>query len=85
MKIVNDLDECISELDTKDLRNFEEALDKQFIRIFKIEMPNEPMNIEDFQEVIIPVLKIMRKEDQEFFYEHYGRVVPQGFNYKYYL
>lgn len=48
-------------------------------------MPNEPMNIEEFQEAIIPILKIMRKEDQEFFYEHYRGVVPQGFNYKYYL
>ncbi|MEM8722205.1 MAG: hypothetical protein AAGE84_23405 [Cyanobacteria bacterium P01_G01_bin.39] len=43
------------------------------------------MTKELFQEVIIPVLKIMSKDDQQFFYEHYGGVLPQGFNYKYYL
>ena len=85
IKIVNDLDECISELGVEGYCKFEEPLDQQFKRIFGITMPSEAMTKELFQEVIIPVLKIMSKDDRQFFYKHYGGVVPQGFNYKYYL
>ena len=85
IKIVNDLDECIRELDTKDLENFEESLDIQFTRIFGIEMPSVPLTIEEFTSVIIPVLKRMCREDQEFFYKHYGEIVPLGIPRKFYL
>ena len=85
IKIVNDLDECIRELDTKDLENFEESLDIQFTRIFGIEMPNIPLSIEEFTSVIIPVLKRMCREDQEFFYKYYKQTIPLGWNMKYYF
>ena len=58
---------------------------QQFKRIFGVTMPSEPMSKEAFEFIVIPVLKKMSKDNQQFFYEHYGAVVPQGFNYKYYL
>lgn len=89
--VSNNIGECIQEIEDKvssSLREekcFEEPLEQQFKRIFGFKMPSEPMTKELFQEVIIPVLKVMRENDQQFFYKHYGGVIPVEYKYKYYF
>lgn len=77
------VEECIQEIEEKVI--FEEPLADQFKRIFDIEMPSSRMSVEQYYEIIVPILKIMRKEGQAFFYKHYGRVLPKGMPRKFYF
>ena len=81
--ISNNVGVCIKEIEEKVI--FEEPLPHQFKRIFKIEMPNNSLSVEEFYKFIAPVLKLMKQDDITFFYEHYGGLVPQGYHYKYYF
>lgn len=96
--VSNSIGECIQEIEEKVSSSlckekcfvspkvsFEEPLDLQFKRIFGCEIPNCSMTKELFQKVIIPVLKRMSKEDQQFFYEHYGGLIPKGMSRKLYF
>ena len=78
--VSKNVEECIKEIEERVI--FEEALPDQFKRIFGFKMPTEPMTKELFQKVIIPVLKVMERKDIDFFYLHYGGVIPKGYKYK---
>lgn len=80
--VSNNIGECIQEIEEKVI--FEEPLDQQFKRIFGFKIPNCSMTKELFQKVIIPVLKRMSKDDQQFFYEHYRGILPKEWSIKYY-
>jgi len=75
--------ECIQELEKKVL--FEEPLTDQFKRIFRVEMPSSRLSLEQYYEVVVPVLKRMERKDVDFFYLHYGEVIPDRYKYKYYF
>ncbi|MEM8720397.1 MAG: hypothetical protein AAGE84_14015 [Cyanobacteria bacterium P01_G01_bin.39] len=77
------VEECIQEIEERVI--FEEPLSQQFKRIFGCEMPSSRMSVEQYYEIVVPVLKIMSTDNQTFFYEHYGGIVPQKYKSKYYF
>ena len=81
--VSKNIGECIQEIEERVI--FEEALPDQFKRIFGCEMPSSRMSVEQYYEIIVPVLKRMTRDNQQFYYEHYGGLVPVGYKYKYYF
>ncbi len=77
------VEECIGELEDKLI--FEEPLEKQYFRIFGIKYPSERMTVTEYRAVIIPVLSKMARKDIDFFYLHYGGIIPQEYKKKYYF
>lgn len=77
--------ECIQELEEKVI--FEEPLEQQYFRIFGIKYPSSRLSLEQYYKVVAPVLKIMTRDNQQFFYEHYKKILPPEIikNPKYYF
>jgi len=64
---------------------WDEPLEEQFTKIFGVEYTGERMSVEQYYEIVVPVLKKMDRSSIDFFYLHYNEVIPNGYKYKYYF
>lgn len=73
--VSNNIGECIQEIEQGGVI-FEEPLPDQFKRIFGIEYPSCRLSLEQYYQVIIPVLKLMTMDNQDFYYKYYKEITP---------